>query len=184
VGTVRLPHRICRVHARLGVAVARPRVRTAAAMGVLGDGRLVASITLTTVAAGILIAFVLPGQDELLGRLTEQQVAERAETVRLAMFTGVFNVLWPTVTVLVIVRPASTTGARPGRETPLPFASRPPANSLPGVFGRIHSTVVAHRTGRRHERRVDGCSRIPPFMTDLSRSAATYPRRCAGRPSA
>ncbi|WP_259294280.1 hypothetical protein [Streptomyces resistomycificus] len=30
---------------------------------------------------------------------------------RLAMFTGVFNLLWATVTVLMIVRPGFTTGA-------------------------------------------------------------------------
>ncbi|GGK27657.1 hypothetical protein GCM10011583_69590 [Streptomyces camponoticapitis] len=34
-----------------------------------------------------------------------------AATVRLAMFTGVCNLLWGTVTVLMIVRPGSTTGA-------------------------------------------------------------------------
>ncbi|MEU0116142.1 hypothetical protein ABZ137_21090 [Streptomyces bobili] len=37
--------------------------------------------------------------------------ATRAATVQLAMFTGVFNLLWATVTVLMIVRPGSTTGA-------------------------------------------------------------------------
>ncbi|WP_248958100.1 hypothetical protein [Sphaerisporangium perillae] len=31
--------------------------------------------------------------------------------VRLAMYTGVFNVLWAAVTILMIVRPGSTTGA-------------------------------------------------------------------------
>ncbi|MFJ8884130.1 hypothetical protein ACIRJR_12055 [Streptomyces sp. NPDC102402] len=30
---------------------------------------------------------------------------------RLAVLTGVFNLLWATVTVLMIVRPGSTTGA-------------------------------------------------------------------------
>ncbi|MFE1911678.1 protease [Streptomyces anandii] len=35
----------------------------------------------------------------------------RRDTVRLAMFTGVFNLLWAAVTVLMIVRPGSTTGA-------------------------------------------------------------------------
>jgi uncharacterized membrane protein len=111
VGAVRLLHRICRGYARLGIAVPVLGFATAAAMGVLGDGWLVASITLTTVAAGILIAFVLPGQDELLGQLAGQRAVERADTVRLAMFTGVFNLLWATVTVLMIVRPGSTTGA-------------------------------------------------------------------------
>ncbi|WP_128378652.1 DUF2269 family protein [Streptomyces cavernae] len=36
---------------------------------------------------------------------------QRQRTVQLAMFTGVFNLLWATVTVLMIVRPGSTTGA-------------------------------------------------------------------------
>lgn len=30
---------------------------------------------------------------------------------RLAMLTGVFNLLWATVAVLMIIRPGSTTGA-------------------------------------------------------------------------
>lgn len=110
-GTVRLLHRICRVYARLGLAVPVLGFATAAAMGVLGDGWLVASITLTTVAAGILVAFVLPGQDELLAQLDDGAAVERADTVRLAALTGVFNILWATVTVLMIVRPGSTTGA-------------------------------------------------------------------------
>ncbi|MDT0270470.1 hypothetical protein RM844_29785 [Streptomyces sp. DSM 44915] len=37
--------------------------------------------------------------------------ATRAVTVRLAMLTGVFNLLWATVVVLMIVRPGSTTSA-------------------------------------------------------------------------
>lgn len=38
-------------------------------------------------------------------------VANPRATVQLAMFTGVFNLLWAVVTVLMIVRPGSTTGA-------------------------------------------------------------------------
>ncbi|OWA22836.1 hypothetical protein B9W64_01720 [Streptomyces sp. CS159] len=111
VGTVRLLHRICRVYAGLGIAVPVLGFATAASMGVLGDAWLVASITLTAVAAGLLAAFVLPRQEELLEQLTDRQPVERALTARLAMFTGVFNLLWATVTVLMIVRPGSTTGA-------------------------------------------------------------------------
>lgn len=80
-------------------------------MGVLGDAWLITSITLTAVAAGILVAFVLPAQDEILEQLAADQAVERSGTVQLAMFTGVFNLLWATVTVLMIVRPGSTTGA-------------------------------------------------------------------------
>ncbi|WP_432058512.1 hypothetical protein [Streptomyces sp. bgisy022] len=109
--TVTVLHRICRVYARLGIAVPVLGLATALAMGVLGDAWLVASIALTAAAAGILIAFVLPGQDELLAHLGAGRPVDRAATARLAMFTGLFNVLWATVTVLMIVRPGSTTGA-------------------------------------------------------------------------
>ncbi|MEU9517412.1 hypothetical protein [Streptomyces sp. NPDC048224] len=111
LGTVRLLHRICRVYAGLGIAVPVLGFATAASMGVLGDAWLIASVTLTAAAAGLLAAFVLPRQEELLGQLADRQPVERAGTARLAMFTGVFNLLWATVTVLMIVRPGSTTGA-------------------------------------------------------------------------
>ncbi|MGC3002292.1 DUF2269 family protein [Streptomyces sp. G35A] len=111
VATVALLHRICRVYARIGVAVPLLGLATALAMGVLGDGWLVTSIALTAAAAGVLLAFVLPRQDELLGQLNDNRPVDRANTVQLAMFTGVFNLLWATVTVLMIVRPGSTTGA-------------------------------------------------------------------------
>ncbi|MFJ2608473.1 hypothetical protein ACIQOU_12075 [Streptomyces sp. NPDC091279] len=111
VGTVRLLHRICRVYSGVGIAVPVLGLGTALAMGVLGSGWLITSVTLTGVAAGLLIVFVLPGQDDLLGQLGAGQALERSDTVRLALFTGVFNLLWATVTVLMIVRPGSTTGA-------------------------------------------------------------------------
>ncbi|MFF8102960.1 hypothetical protein ACF1AE_08110 [Streptomyces sp. NPDC014986] len=111
VTTVELLHRICRVYARVGIVVPLFGLATALAMGVLGDGWLVTSIALTAAAAGVLLAFVLPRQDELVGQLTGHRPVDRRSTVRLAMFTGVFNLLWAAVTVLMIVRPGSTTGA-------------------------------------------------------------------------
>lgn len=110
LGTVRLLHRICRVYAGIGVSVPVLGLATALAMGVLGSGWLIASVALTGAAAGLLIAFVLPRQEEILEELTGERPAGRAATVRLAMFTGAFNLLWATVTVLMIVRPGSTTG--------------------------------------------------------------------------
>ncbi|MFI9467863.1 hypothetical protein ACIHBQ_10385 [Streptomyces sp. NPDC052492] len=109
--TVELLHRICRVYAGLGVLVPAFGLATALAMGVLGDAWLVASITLTAVAAGVLLAFVLPRQEELIGQVAERTPVDRQSTVQLAVFTGVFNLLWATVTVLMIVRPGSSTGA-------------------------------------------------------------------------
>ncbi|MFJ8596885.1 DUF2269 family protein [Streptomyces sp. NPDC093598] len=111
VGTVALLHRICRVYAKVALTVPVLGFATAAAMGVLGSGWLVTSIALTAAAAGVLIAFVLPRQEELLDQLEAEQDVDRASTARLAMFTGIFNLLWATVTVLMIVRPGSTTGA-------------------------------------------------------------------------
>ncbi|MFI8202729.1 hypothetical protein [Streptomyces sp. NPDC085937] len=110
-GTVELLHRICRVYAGLGILVPALGLATALAMGVLGDAWLVASITLTAVAAGVLLAFVLPRQEELVEQVAERTPVDRQSTVQLAMFTGVFNLLWATVTVLMIVRPGSSTGA-------------------------------------------------------------------------
>ncbi|WP_329342686.1 hypothetical protein OG866_40830 [Streptomyces sp. NBC_00663] len=110
-GTVALLHRICRVYAGLGLAVPLLGLATAAAMGVLGSGWLTTSMALTAAAAGVLVAFVLPRQAELLEELDAGRSVERAGTVQLAMFTGIFNLLWATVTVLMIIRPGSTTGA-------------------------------------------------------------------------
>jgi uncharacterized membrane protein len=104
--TVRLLHRICQVYAAVGIAVPVFGFATAGAMGVMGDAWLIVSMVLTVLAAGVLLVLVLPRQEVLVeGR------GGRGTTVRLAMFTGVFNLLWAAVTVLMIVRPGSTTGA-------------------------------------------------------------------------
>ncbi|MGG2461341.1 DUF2269 family protein [Streptomyces sp. RGM 3693] len=113
VGTVRLLHRICRVYAGVGLAVPVLGFATASAMGVLGDGWLLTSIVLTAAAAGVLAVLVLPRQDLLVAALDEDAPAapDRAGTSQLAMFTGLFNFLWAAVTILMIVRPGSSTGA-------------------------------------------------------------------------
>ncbi len=102
-----LLHRICRVYAAVGIAVPLFGFATASALGVLGDAWLITSIALTAAAAAVLVFQVLPGQEKLLAAPADGPVAVRT---RLAMQTGVFNLLWATVTVLMIVRPGSTTG--------------------------------------------------------------------------
>ncbi|MFI0978185.1 hypothetical protein ACH4SP_14450 [Streptomyces sp. NPDC021093] len=128
-------HKICRAYTSVGIAVPVLGIATGAVMGVLGDAWLIASIVLTGVAAGVLLALVLPGQEELLEEPDAEPVAEpdadaekgtesgtgagtatdvttrRAAATRLAMTTGIFNLLWGVVVVLMIVRPGSTTGA-------------------------------------------------------------------------
>ncbi|WP_328496091.1 protease [Streptomyces sp. NBC_00414] len=141
--TVRLLHRICRVYAALGIAVPVLGMATALSMGVLNDTWLIISMALTGVAAAVLLALVLPRQEEILeaveaveavgpgtaqapgapatpGTAATSEAGAPASaavavnprvTVQLAMFTGIFNLLWATVTILMIVRPGSTTGA-------------------------------------------------------------------------
>ncbi|WP_329299898.1 DUF2269 family protein [Streptomyces sp. NBC_00659] len=140
LATARLLHRICQVYAVAGVVVPVFGFATASDMGVLGDTWLIVSIALTAAAAVVLAALVLPRQSAILegaekvgvqqgggeaalpegvleeGTLREtaetaEAAVDRAATVRLAMFTGIFNLLWATVTVLMIIRPGSTTGA-------------------------------------------------------------------------
>lgn len=101
-------HRICRVYAAVGIAVPLFGFATASSLGVLGDAWLLTSIALTAAAAAVLVFQVLPGQEKLLADApADGAVATRT---RLAMQTGIFNLLWATVTVLMIVRPGSTTG--------------------------------------------------------------------------
>ncbi|GHE28006.1 DUF2269 family protein [Streptomyces capitiformicae] len=115
VSVVRLLHRICRVYGGVGIAVPVLGLATAMSMGVLGDAWLIVSMVLTGLAAMVLLALVLPRQEEILegvGNSAASPLPPDLEvTARLAMFTGVFNLLWATVTILMIVRPGSTTGA-------------------------------------------------------------------------
>ncbi|MGX8909520.1 hypothetical protein ACR820_30535 [Streptomyces netropsis] len=103
-------HRICRVYAVVGVVVPVFGFATANSLHVLGDPWLIVSIVLTLIAAVILAALVLPGQSAALAAL-DKGSGTTAALRRLAMYTGVFNLLWAVVTVLMIVRPGSTTGA-------------------------------------------------------------------------
>ncbi|MGW2202009.1 DUF2269 family protein [Streptomyces sp. NPDC001774] len=113
-----LLHRICRGYAVAGVAVPVFGIATAIQLGVLTDAWLLTSLALTAIAAAVLILAILPGQGRMLdgagtagGDEGADDTASRATASRLAMLTGVFNVLWAVVVVLMIVRPGSTTGA-------------------------------------------------------------------------
>lgn len=104
-------HRICRVYALLALLVPALGLATAGAMGVLGDTWLTASIFLTGAAGFVLAGFVLPLQERIMRELDAPVDAVAATAGRLALTVGLFNLLWATVTVLMIVRPGSTTGA-------------------------------------------------------------------------
>ena len=105
---VRLLYRVCRVYAVIGVLVPFFGFATAGSMRVMGDTWVIVSIGLTALAAAVLVLLVLPRQKALVGGGTEDHQSRAA---RLAMYTGMFNLLWATVTILMIIRPGSTTGA-------------------------------------------------------------------------
>ena len=99
-----LLHRICRSYAAVGVVVPVFGIATAARLGVLTDAWLVVSVVLTAAAAAVLGLRILPAQRRLLDASAEKATG-------LMMATGVFNLLWAAVVVLMILRPGSTTGA-------------------------------------------------------------------------
>ncbi len=112
VTAIRVLHRICRVYAAIGVIVPVFGLATARSLGVLGDAWLLTSIALTAVAAAMLIGLILPRQDAILATFAdhERPAMDARLAVRLAMMTGIFNLIWAVVVVLMIVRPGSTTG--------------------------------------------------------------------------
>src|SRR4051812_47687878 len=105
--------RISRVYAGVGIAVPVLGMMTAASMGVLAQAWVIVSMALTLAAALVLAFAVLPRQQSLLADVVAHAgagAAVRQKIARLGMVTGVFNLLWAAVTVLMIVRPGSTTG--------------------------------------------------------------------------
>ena len=105
--------RICRVYAVISVAVPVFGFATASALHVLGSPWVLASIGLTALAAGVLGFVILPAQDRIVVTLWPAGEAPEFDpktVTRLAMCTGIFNLLWASVTVLMILRPGSTTG--------------------------------------------------------------------------
>jgi hypothetical protein len=109
--TLRMLHRICRVYAAIGIAVPVFGLATASSLGVLGSGWLITSILQTAAAAATLALLILPAQDSALAAAQVPSSGPGTRSAgRLAMLTGVFNLLWATVTVLMSIRPGSTTG--------------------------------------------------------------------------
>lgn len=118
-------HRITRVYAVVGVFVPVFGFATGLSLGVLSDAWLVVSMVLTAVAAVLLMGVILPAQETMLAKIEAPSpvgvpaaLPETADatplerlTKQLGMSTGLFNLLWAIVVVLMIFRPGSTTGA-------------------------------------------------------------------------
>lgn len=128
-GVARVLYRICGIYSAGVLVVVLFGFFTAQSLGVLGEAWLIAAIALTALAALVLAVAVLPAQRTFIDAITATAPASTAPAStapsaasaapavpaavgsRLAMSIGVFNLLWVTVTVLMIIRPGSTTGA-------------------------------------------------------------------------
>jgi uncharacterized membrane protein len=104
--TLGVLNRICKVYALVAIAVPMFGFAAAGVMKVTGQTWVIVSIVLTAVAAGVLAGLVLPAQSTLLNA----DGATVKSTKQLAMVTGIFNLLWVAVTIIMIVRPGSTLG--------------------------------------------------------------------------
>ncbi|WP_369139199.1 hypothetical protein [Modestobacter versicolor] len=107
---VHLLHRITRVYAVLALVVPVFGISTALALDVLTDAWLLVSMLLTALAGLLLALVVLPRQAAVRTALDAGAGSGGVDVRALAMGAGVFNLLWATVVVLMIVRPGSTTG--------------------------------------------------------------------------
>ncbi|GAA1972369.1 hypothetical protein [Kitasatospora viridis] len=113
--SVRTLHRITRIYAALGVLVPVIGIGTAQVMGIMSSPWLIASMVLTIVAALVLLVLVLPRQDAVVAALAGEADADAGRALGglklLTMSTGLFSLLWAVVTVLMVIRPGSTTHA-------------------------------------------------------------------------
>jgi uncharacterized membrane protein len=110
---VRILNRITKFYAAGGVLVPVLGIGLAQYMGVMSSPWLIASMVLTIVAALVLLVLVLPVQQSVVETLAGVPEADRTKAIgglrTLDMTTGLFSLLWAVVTVLMVVRPGSTT---------------------------------------------------------------------------
>lgn len=105
VATVRILHRITRVYAVIGILVPVFGVATAIAMGILTEPWLLISMTLTALAAVLLITQVIPAQRRVILWNEDPSSQDLSLVQRIGMTTGVFNLIWAVVVVMMIYRP-------------------------------------------------------------------------------
>jgi uncharacterized membrane protein len=112
LATASAMHRVSRTYAVAALAVPVLGVATAAALGVLAQTWVLVSAALTVLAGLLLALGVVPQQRGLLLAVagSADPSARPPRLTRLIGVTGVFNLVWATVVVLMILRPGSTTG--------------------------------------------------------------------------
>lgn len=102
VRTARLLHRITRVYGALALVVPTVGLALAGVQGRMSEVWIIAAMVLTAVAGGLLAVQIAPRQRQVLA--APRSVAELRA---LGAMTGLFNLLWVIVVVLMIVHPGS-----------------------------------------------------------------------------
>jgi hypothetical protein len=95
-------HRITRTYAVAALAVPAIGLVLAATQGRLNEVWIVVAMVLTAVAGGLLALRIVPLQGDTLAR-----AATSGDLRALRSLTGIFNLLWVTVVVLMVLRPGA-----------------------------------------------------------------------------
>lgn len=96
-------HRITRVYGLLAIVVPVVGLVLAAVQGRIGEVWISVALVLTIVAGGLLALLIAPMQSEALATPDDGSRLKQIGTA-----TGIFNLLWVIVVVLMIVRPGSS----------------------------------------------------------------------------
>ncbi|MCX8561612.1 hypothetical protein OS122_12040 [Mycolicibacterium mucogenicum] len=102
VGIARLLHRITRVYGLLAIAVPVIGLALAGVQGRSTEVWIIVAMVLTAGAGGLLAVQIAPRQRQALAA-----PGGESELRTLAMVTGIFNLLWVIVVVLMVVHPGS-----------------------------------------------------------------------------
>jgi hypothetical protein len=100
--TARLLHRITRTYGAMALIVPVVGLVLATVQGRTTEVWIIVAMALTAVAGALLALRIAPGQADALASPDDGSLLRR-----LGMLSGVFNLLWVVVVVLMIVRPGS-----------------------------------------------------------------------------
>lgn len=102
VAVARVLHRVTRVYGLLALVVPAVGLVLAAVQGRMGEIWITVAMVLTAVAGGLLALRIAPGQRDAI------ESPDGGSRLRgLAMWAGVFNLVWAAVVVLMIARPGA-----------------------------------------------------------------------------
>ncbi|PDP89437.1 hypothetical protein CQJ94_01685 [Glycomyces fuscus] len=97
-----LLHRTTRGYAVAGIVVPAAGIALAILQGRMGEVWIIVSMLLTALAGLMLAALIYPRQREAL-----REPGDPRALRTLSMITGIYNLVWASVVVLMIVRPGS-----------------------------------------------------------------------------